>query len=97
SSAFRTPRSAFRVAPAAFLSVVLTAVPIPVVTAEQAGQVLCVAEAVLNDRRSVGVVQDVVLEPPVVAEDVVHQPAQEGDIAAGANVDEDVAQRRSAR
>ena len=81
----------------AFLGVVLAALPVSVIAAEQARQVLGVLETLLDDRRGIGVVQDVLLEPAVVAQDVVDEAAEEGDVAAGADADVDVAQRRGAR
>src|ERR1700733_13199304 len=83
--------------PVALPGVITAGLSVAVVAAEQARQVLGIAEAILNNRRGVGVVQDVVAEPAVVAQDVVDQGAQKGDVAAGADADINVAECRCAR
>jgi hypothetical protein len=62
-----------------------------VVAAEQAVEILGVPESLLDDRRCIGVVEHVLLEPAVVAQDVVDQAAEEGDVAARADADVHVA------
>ena len=74
------------VAPVAFPGVVFAGLSVAVIAAEQARQVLGVAETFFDDCRGVGVVEDVLLEPAVVTQDVVDETAEEGDVAAGAAV-----------
>ena len=62
---------------------------------EVPGRVLGVLEAPIDDHRAVGVVLDVILEPGVVLEDVVDDPAQERDVGPGP--DRDVAVGHRAR
>src|SRR5207248_9298226 len=52
---------------------------------EEAVEVLSIGERVLDDHRRVRVVLDVLLEPEVVLEDVVHDPAEERDVGPGAD------------
>ncbi len=84
------------IAPAARARVVVAGLPVPAVAAEQPVEVLGIPEPLLHDARCVGVVDHVVLEPAVVAQDVVDQSAEEGDVAAGPDADVHVAQRRHA-
>ncbi len=79
------------VAPVALLRVVGAVRAVE--AAEQARQIFRVLEALLDNDRCVGVVQDVLLEPALVAQHVVDEAAQESDIRAGADAHEDVAQR----
>jgi hypothetical protein len=54
---------------------------------EEARGVLGVLEIPLDHHRAVGVVLDVLLEPGVVLEDVVDDPAQERDVGPGSDLD----------
>ena len=65
--------------------------------AEQAVEVFGVAEILADDRRRVGVVHDVVAEVALVLDDVVDDPAEERDVAAGADRDVDVGDRARPR
>ena len=96
------PRLLFRllrragVAPVALARVVVAGLPVAAVAAEQPVEVLGVPEPLLTMVGRVGVVEDVLLEPAVVGEDVVDQPAEEGDVAAGPDPHVHVAQRGGA-
>src|SRR5256714_955841 len=63
--------------------IVLLLVGIP--AGEDAVEVLGVRELLVDDHRRVRVRLHVLLEPAVVLEDVVHDPAQEGDVEAAAD------------
>src|SRR5919199_228879 len=56
-----------------------------VVPGEETVEVLGVSEVLVNDRRRVGVVDDVFPEIPLVFEDVVDNSPQKGDVRAGPN------------
>ncbi len=66
-------------------------------TAEQAAQVLGVLEALLDQGRRIGVMQDVFLEPAIVGQDVIDHAAEERDVAAGPDRDVEVTERRRPR
>src|SRR2546423_1647332 len=80
------------VSPFAFCGVV--AFLLVVVPAEDSGKVFGVGKSFLNDRRGIGVMQDVFLEVFFVRKDVIDDAAEESDVAAGADADEVVAHRR---
>jgi hypothetical protein len=56
-----------------------------VVAREQPVEVLGVDEVLAQDRRGVGVRDDVLAEVQLVVEDVPDDPAEEGDVAADAD------------
>src|SRR5436189_3230004 len=51
-------------------------------TLEESVEVLGVAEALVDDHRRVGVVLDVLVEPALVLEDVVDDPAEERNVCS---------------
>jgi hypothetical protein len=54
---------------------------------EEAAVVLGVGEALVHDHRRVRVAADVLVEPALVCEDVVDDPAEERDVRPRANAD----------
>ena len=67
-----------------------------VVPGEQTAEVLGVAEIVVDQRRGVGVGDDVIVEPQVIAEHMVHERTEQHDVGSGPDRDVLVAHRRRA-
>lgn len=63
---------------------------------EQSAEVLGVAEVLVHDGRGVGIGDHVVVEPEVVAEHVVDQAAEQGDVGSGSDRDVSVGHRAGA-
>src|SRR5690348_8424290 len=72
-----------RVLPGVDLVLLLLRVP----AREQSVEILRVAEVLTDDRGGVGVAHDVLAELSTVLDDVVDDPAQEGDVRAGPDRD----------
>jgi hypothetical protein len=64
--------------------------------AKQPGQIFGITETFLNDGRSIGIGLDVFVKPTVVAQDVINQGAQEGNVAPRADADVKIAHGRHA-
>src|SRR5438874_1322048 len=75
--------------------VVLLLLRIP--AGKEAVEVLCVLELLVDDHRRVRERLDVLVEPALVLEDVVDDPAEERDVAAGPDRDVQVRHRARAR
>ncbi len=54
-------------------------------TGEQAAEFACVLKIIFDDRRDVGLVEDVIFEPQIVLENVLDQSAEERDVGASAH------------
>ena len=68
-----------------------------IVAAEQSAQVFGVLKTLLDQRRSICVGKNILLEPFIMGQHIIDDAAQERDIRAGANRHIEVAERRCAR
>ncbi len=64
--------------------------------AKQPCEIFGVPETFLDDGRGIGVGQDIFMKPTVVRQDVVHEAAEESDVAAGADAHVKIADGRHA-